>query len=85
MGRGYDQKVPPVYYTKNIPTYSKSLQAYARRKHNVRVQLEGDNGGNITAQGILIRGKLNTNSTPNKSQTQRARAYEITSFLGTDC
>ena len=27
----------------------------------------------------------NTNSTPNKSQTQRARAYEVTSFRSTDC
>ena len=26
-----------------------------------------------------------TNSTPNKYQTQRARAYEVTSFLSTDC
>ena len=29
--------------------------------------------------------KKNTNSTPNKSQTQRARAYKVTSFLSTDC
>ena len=29
--------------------------------------------------------KKNTNSTPNKFQTQRARAYEVTSFLSTDC
>ena len=27
----------------------------------------------------------NTNSTPNKSQTQRARAYKVISFLITDC
>ena len=29
--------------------------------------------------------RKNTNSTPNKSQTQRARAYDVTSFLSTDC
>ena len=29
--------------------------------------------------------KKNTNSTPNTSQTQRARAYEVTSFLSTAC
>ena len=29
--------------------------------------------------------KKNTNSTPNKSHTRRARAYEVTSFLSTDC
>ena len=29
--------------------------------------------------------KKNRNSTQNKSQTQRARAYEVTSFLSTDC
>ena len=29
--------------------------------------------------------KKNTNSTTNKSQTQCARAYEVTSFLSTDC
>ena len=29
--------------------------------------------------------KKNTYSTPNKSQTQRARAYEVMSFLSTDC
>ena len=29
--------------------------------------------------------KKNTNSTPNKYQTQRAGAYEVTSFLSTDC
>ena len=29
--------------------------------------------------------KKNTNSTPNKSQTQRATAYEVTSFLSADC
>ena len=29
--------------------------------------------------------KENTNSTPNKYQTQLARAYEVTSFLSTDC
>ena len=29
--------------------------------------------------------KKNTNSTQNKSQTHRARAYEVTSFLSTDC
>ena len=29
--------------------------------------------------------KKNTNSTPNKSQTQLARGYEVTSFLSTDC
>ena len=29
--------------------------------------------------------KKNTNSTPNKSQTQCARAYKVTSFLSTDC
>ena len=28
--------------------------------------------------------KKNTNSTPNKSQTRRARAYKVTSFLSTD-
>ena len=27
----------------------------------------------------------NKNSTPNKSQTQGARAYEVTSFVSTDC
>ena len=29
--------------------------------------------------------KKNTNSTPNKSQTKRAKAYKVTSFLNTDC
>ena len=29
--------------------------------------------------------KKNTNSTQNKSQTRRARAYKVTSFLSTDC
>ena len=29
--------------------------------------------------------KKNRNSTPNKSQTQRARAYDVTSFLSADC
>ena len=29
--------------------------------------------------------KKNTNSTQNKSQTHNARAYKVTSFLGTDC
>ena len=29
--------------------------------------------------------KKDTNSTPNKSQTQRARTYKVTSFLSTDC
>ena len=29
--------------------------------------------------------KKNPNSSPNKSQTQRARAYEVKSFLSTDC
>ena len=29
--------------------------------------------------------KKNTNSTPNKSHTQRARAYKVTSFLNTVC
>ena len=29
--------------------------------------------------------KKNTNSTPNKSRTQRARAYKVTSYLSTDC
>ena len=29
--------------------------------------------------------KKNTNSTPNKSQTQCARAYGVTLFLSTDC
>ena len=29
--------------------------------------------------------QLNTNSTLNKYQSQRARAYEVTSFLSTDC
>ena len=38
---------------------------------------------------ILISGaktvKKNTNSTQNKSQTHRAKQYEFTSFLSTDC
>ena len=29
--------------------------------------------------------KKNTNSTQIESQTQRSRAYEVTSFLSTDC
>ena len=29
--------------------------------------------------------KKNTNSTQNKYQTHNARAYEVTSFLSTDC
>ena len=29
--------------------------------------------------------KKNTNSTQNKSQTDRAKQYEVTSFLSTDC
>ena len=29
--------------------------------------------------------KKNTNSTPNKSQTHRAKQYEVTSLLSTDC
>ena len=29
--------------------------------------------------------KKNTNSTQNKSQTHRAKLYEVTSFLSTDC
>ena len=29
--------------------------------------------------------KKNTNSTPNKSQTQRAGPWEVASFLSTDC
>ena len=29
--------------------------------------------------------KTNTNSTQNKSQTHRAKQYEVTSFLSTDC
>ena len=29
--------------------------------------------------------KKNTNSTHNKSQTHRAKQYEVTSFLSTDC
>ena len=29
--------------------------------------------------------KRNTNSTQNKSQTHRAKQYEVTSFLSTDC
>ena len=29
--------------------------------------------------------KKNTNSTQNKSQTHRAKQYEVTSFLNTDC
>ena len=29
--------------------------------------------------------KKNTNSIPNKSQTHRAKQYEVTSFLSTDC
>ena len=29
--------------------------------------------------------KKNTNSTPNKSQTRHARAYEVMSFLSADC
>ena len=29
--------------------------------------------------------KKNTNSTQNKSQTHNARAYDVTSFLSTDC
>ena len=29
--------------------------------------------------------KKNTNSTRNKSQTHRAKQYEVTSFLSTDC
>ena len=29
--------------------------------------------------------KKNTNSTQNKSQTHRAKQYEVTSFLSTDC
>ena len=29
--------------------------------------------------------KKNTNSTPNKSQTHRAKAYKVTSFLSKDC
>ena len=29
--------------------------------------------------------KKNTNSTQNRSQTHRAKQYEVTSFLSTDC
>ena len=29
--------------------------------------------------------KKNTNSAPNKSQTQHAKSYEVTSFMSTDC
>ena len=29
--------------------------------------------------------KKNTNSTQNKSETHRAKQYEVTSFLSTDC
>ena len=29
--------------------------------------------------------KKNTNSTRNKSETHRAKRYEVTSFLSTDC
>ncbi len=29
--------------------------------------------------------KKNTNSTQNKSETDRAKHYEVTSFLNTDC
>ena len=29
--------------------------------------------------------KKNTNSTQNKSETHRAKQYELTSFLSTDC
>ena len=29
--------------------------------------------------------KKNTNSTRNKSETHRAKQYEVTSFLSTDC
>ena len=38
---------------------------------------------NITPGPKTIKKK--TNSTPNKYQTQHARAYKVTSFLSTDC
>ena len=38
----------------------------------------------VTRPGAKTINK-NKNSTENKSQTQRARAYEVTSFLSTDC
>ena len=39
------------------------------------------------ATGVFWRKaiKKKKNSTQNKSQTQRARAYKVTSFLSTDC
>ena len=40
-------------------------------------------GGNWSSRGQDY--KENTNSTQNKSQTHRAKQYEVTSFLSTDC
>lgn len=43
----------------------------------------------LAAQLVMTSGaktiKKNTNSTQNKSQTHRAKQYEVTSFLSTDC
>ena len=44
---------------------------------------------NITDDNLCTLGaktiKKNTNSTQNKSETHRAKQYEVTSFLSTDC
>ena len=58
--------------------------------HHERGKINFQNFNNVTqtkicfAQGAKTI-KKNTNSTRNKSQTHRAKQYEVTSFLSTGC
>ena len=59
-----------------------------RRAMEMKVQGEGREEDQIEMDEQSKRAKTikkNTNSTPNKSQTHRAKHYEVTSFLSTDC
>ena len=51
-----------------------------------RINFRSGNGGRVLRNPPGAKTiKKNTNSTQNKSQTHRAKQYEVTSFLTTDC
>ena len=80
-------------YSTSVYIHSKSRSCLYLASYTINSQSHSyfpPTGGTIIGLIFLVETwgqtiKKNTNSTPNKSQTHCARAYEVTSFLSTDC
>ena len=68
--------------TERLPWQTWSFQHHSTKgSHDIIALAQNASHGRLGAKTI----KKNTNSTQNKSETHRAKQYEVTSFLSTYC